>query len=295
MGGIVVRRYLVQRAADLINADKKVGLFLIASPSLGADYANWLTPLAQLFGHAQADVLKFSQTNQWLNDLDKDFINLKEAGKLKVSGKELIEDTFVVLKKLVKKQVVQPFQGAKYFGEAYKVPESDHFSIAKPRGKEAIQHRQLCQFIGDFTEDPLDVHANVLRLSVSRDRQGYGLWVTNSGTHAVRDIEIVAIPDDESWFQDTHGGLPGINGKAEEVELVSPIAGGWFMAKVRQLNPDRGLMIAGYNIEPGEYSQIDFDLFWNDHEGMQRKSQGAHDVATGGDLTLRARETAKVL
>jgi pimeloyl-ACP methyl ester carboxylesterase len=50
MGGIVVRKYIVDHAVDLIQEKKTVGLFLVASPSLGAVYADWLSPLAKLFG-----------------------------------------------------------------------------------------------------------------------------------------------------------------------------------------------------------------------------------------------------
>jgi hypothetical protein len=150
MGGIVVRKFLVERAIELIERETEIGLFLVASPSLGSDYANWLSPLARLFGHAQADVLRFVRGNYWLQDLDKEFTNLKEAGKLRIRGKELVEDKFVLLKKLLwKKQVVEPFAGAKYFGEPFKVPKSDHFSIAKPEDSNAIQHRLLCGFIKD--------------------------------------------------------------------------------------------------------------------------------------------------
>ena len=152
MGGIVVRKFLVERTADLIERDTEIGIFLLASPSLGSSYANWLSPLAQFLGHAQADALRFHQNNAWLNDLDKEFQNLKEAGKLRIKGKELVEDKFVVLKKIWRQQVVQPFSGARYFGEQFKVPQSDHFSIAKPDGSGAIQHRLLCQFIRDMLD-----------------------------------------------------------------------------------------------------------------------------------------------
>jgi hypothetical protein len=47
----------------------------------------------------------------------------------------------------VLKQVVTPFSGAAYFGDAFKVPLSDHFSIAKPSDAQALQHRMLCDFI----------------------------------------------------------------------------------------------------------------------------------------------------
>ncbi|SNX59642.1 hypothetical protein SAMN06296273_1082 [Nitrosomonas ureae] len=146
MGGIVVRRYLVSRAYDL--EEITVGLYLVASPSLGSDYANWLGPIAQMMNHSQADVLRFSQNNQWLNDLNKDFKNLIGSNRLTIYGKEIIEDKFVILKKMVfLKQVVEPFTGALYFPEPYKLPGSDHFSIAKPENKDSIQHRLLLNFI----------------------------------------------------------------------------------------------------------------------------------------------------
>ena len=147
MGGIVVRKYIVERAVELVDAEKVIGLFLLASPSLGSSFADWLSPIARLFGHEQADALRFVRNNAWLNDLDKEFINLKEAGKLKLNGKELIEDRFIILKNLLRRQVVEPFAGARYFGEPYKVPGSDHFSIAKPENSKAIQHRLLCEFV----------------------------------------------------------------------------------------------------------------------------------------------------
>lgn len=147
MGGIVVRKFLVERTTELIREKREIGLFLIASPSLGSSYANWLSPLAQFFGHSQASALRFARGNDWLMDLDKEFTNMKEAGKLRIRGKELIEDKFIALAKLWRQQVVEPFSGAKYFGEPFRVPESDHFSIAKPRDTGSIQHRLLVQFV----------------------------------------------------------------------------------------------------------------------------------------------------
>ena len=152
MGGIVVRKFILERASELIETEKDIGLFLVSSPSLGSSYADWLSPLARLFGQRQAHVLRFVRENDWLHDLDKEFNNLKEAGKLRIRGKELVEDKFVLLKKLWRRQVVEPFSGARYFGEPFKVPGSDHFSIAKPENKDALQHRLLCQFIKDTLE-----------------------------------------------------------------------------------------------------------------------------------------------
>jgi anti-sigma regulatory factor (Ser/Thr protein kinase) len=149
MGGIVVRKYVVERVTDLIARGVEIDLFLIASPSLGSTYANWLSPIAQVLGHAQVNALRFAQSNTWLNDLDKEFQNLKESGTLRVRGKELVEDKSVVLKRLWRTQIVAPFSGARYFGESLKIPNSDHFSIAKPEGAKAFQHRLLVEFILD--------------------------------------------------------------------------------------------------------------------------------------------------
>ncbi len=157
MGGIVVRKFIVQRAAlDLIDKKIEVALYLVASPSLGSRYADWLEPIAKFFGNSQADVLRFSQNNAWLSDLDRDFLNLKESKKLLINGKELVEDKFIIFKKLlIIRQVVEPISGARYFGDPFKVPNSDHFSIAKPENNEAIQHRLLCEFIKSLPEPAL--------------------------------------------------------------------------------------------------------------------------------------------
>jgi pimeloyl-ACP methyl ester carboxylesterase len=150
MGGLVARRYLVRRQLDIATAETRTifGLLLVASPSLGADWANWLTPIAQFFQHSQADALRFSKNNRWLDTLDRDFRDLKESGKLQLRGRELIEDKFIVLHKFFFfPKVVERISGARYFGEALKIAGSDHFSIAKPRDADALQHIVLCELI----------------------------------------------------------------------------------------------------------------------------------------------------
>jgi hypothetical protein len=97
--------------------------------------------------------LKFSQNNQWLNDLDKSFSNLIGSNRLKIHGKELLEDKFVTLKSFCHKQVVEPFSGTRYFGESFKIAGSDHFSIAKPENISSDQHRLLKTFIFDMAPE----------------------------------------------------------------------------------------------------------------------------------------------
>jgi hypothetical protein len=150
MGGIVVRKYLVERAVDFIEAQKRIGLFLIASPSMGSSYADLLSPLARFIGNSQADILRFIRGNEWLADLDKEFKNLLGKGRLPIQGKELIEDKFIILPKVMRRQVVEEFSGAIWFPEPYKVPGSNHISIAKPENAAAIQHRLLVAFIRSF-------------------------------------------------------------------------------------------------------------------------------------------------
>lgn len=159
MGGIVARRYLVSQVTELIQRHVQVALFLLASPSLGSDYANRLNPIAKLFGHLQVAALSFVRSNTWLGDLDQDFLNLKERGRLSIVGKELIEDRFIGASWFWRKQVVEPFSGARYFGEPYKVPGSDHFSIAKIEDEHAIQHRQLKRFVADWRRNKISAAA----------------------------------------------------------------------------------------------------------------------------------------
>jgi hypothetical protein len=157
MGGIVVRRLIVQRQSFFNELNIPVGLFLVASPSLGSEYANWLYLLALATGHTQVQALTFSQQNIWLNDLDKDFMNLKESVSrtFPLKGRELVEDNTIIYKNKLFKiksipNIVETFSGARYFGEYFKVPDSDHFSIATPKDKGAIQHVLLCRFISQW-------------------------------------------------------------------------------------------------------------------------------------------------
>lgn len=153
MGGIVARRYVVANQLTLVERKTKIAIFLVASPSLGAQYANFVAAVAPLY-NAQLDVLRFSETNQWLNTLDRDFLNLKEGGKLSISGRELVEDQFIARRNLFRfRQIVPPWSGAKYFGNPIKIAGSDHISIAKPAGPSDLQHRLLIDFVKSFSQD----------------------------------------------------------------------------------------------------------------------------------------------
>lgn len=205
MGGIVVRRYVVQRCDELVERGTELGLFLIASPSLGSSYANWLKPIAKFMGHTQGQALAFCQNNAWLNDLNNDFRNVLARRKLVIHGRELVEDKFVVLKWLhVLPQVVQPLSGAAYFGESIKVPESDHFSIAKPVNDHAIQHRMLCDFIEAISQQRSNTSnvwecAGGFRASVGASE--ISIVAGRIEEHPVGPDAVVALPCNE-YFED---------------------------------------------------------------------------------------------
>ncbi len=223
MGGIVVRKFLVKYASDL--QQKKIGLFLIASPSLGSGYANWLKPLARLLGNKQADALRYVRDNPWLSDLDKDFLDVKD-GKLSITGKELVEDKFGRLGQFVfwRKQVVEPFSGGRYFAGSYKVPNSNHSSIAKPENRDAIQHRILCDFISDTFLPPqsiksLDVHSHEslsLRVDISGEVVG--------GLNAVRHVASKVLSDKwDGSFKLQSDLIDDLRRQLEELEALSTL------------------------------------------------------------------------
>jgi pimeloyl-ACP methyl ester carboxylesterase len=147
MGGIVARRFLITRELDLVDTGKRIGLFLVASPSLGSNYANLATALVPFY-NVQVDAMKFSQTNTWLNALDTDFVNLRENKRVHLFGRELVEDNFIIAKKWLRRsQVVPPWSGARFFGEPLRIAHSDHLTIAKPETPRALQHRVLVEFV----------------------------------------------------------------------------------------------------------------------------------------------------
>ncbi len=166
MGGIVARKYIVKNAAKLERESKRIGLFLIASPAIGSIYANWISPFAKLFNNAQARILRSADDNKWLRELDRDFINIKDEGHIEVEGKELIEDVCITVPRfLVMKQIVNPISAARYFKNAVKIPNSDHFSIAKVENKDDTKHRLLLSFLDKYIEGVVSTQEALIKNS----------------------------------------------------------------------------------------------------------------------------------
>jgi pimeloyl-ACP methyl ester carboxylesterase len=189
MGGIVARRFLVRQQLDAAaTSTTSFGLLLVASPSLGSDWGSWLTPIAQFFDHSQADALRFSSNNRWLDELDRDFRDLKESNRLMMHGRELIEDKFIVLRRLgLFPRVVSRLSGARYLGEALTIAGSDHFSIAKPENRDALQHVVLLELIstvvpgrlpGTTSKSPPPQRRTELPSGVYFDPETQLMWAT---------------------------------------------------------------------------------------------------------------------
>lgn len=160
MGGIVVRRYLVANQAALSKAKVEIGLFLVASPSLGSADANLMALLSRALRqpHVQLAALRLSQENTSLDELHKDFRTLLASTQLCIVGRELLEDKAISIKRALglRRQVVEPFAAAAYFSEPgcepLKIAGSDHNTIVKPLRRKAEQHLALTRFVREFPE-----------------------------------------------------------------------------------------------------------------------------------------------
>ena len=151
MGGIVARRLLVQRQTEIAARGTVIGLVLVASPSAGSRWANFFYPIINLFKHAQAQILKAGEDNQWLTTLGTDFRNLIAKPKPVIRGLELIEDRIPYLWFLPwLRPIVSRDEGDRYFANSRRIARSNHSSIAKPADAQAPQHLLLTEFANEL-------------------------------------------------------------------------------------------------------------------------------------------------
>lgn len=148
MGGIVVRKLLVKRQVELKRLGMGlVGLFLLASPTMGSRWATWLLPVSFFMRHVQAMALSSRENNLWLHELRDEFINLRDTGDIRVHGKELIEADPIVVKISWLPPIVRSVEGGVLFGNKLKIANTNHFTIAKPVHERADQHIALRNFV----------------------------------------------------------------------------------------------------------------------------------------------------
>jgi hypothetical protein len=155
-GGIVAR-YMIEDKRERFR-DKQIGLVLVASPSNGSRIATSIDALLWYFNHGVGKQLKWG--NESLEDLDdkfRDLVNDKYIPNL--SGIEFYENHFITQTILPKwarlilprigLRIVPKESAGRYFGRARQIPDSDHFSICKPKDKTATVHEYLFYFSKD--------------------------------------------------------------------------------------------------------------------------------------------------
>ena len=150
MGGLVVRDLLI-RVPELFKG-KEVGLALIASPSTGSVWADRLGLIVDLANNRMAKQLQ--PDNEWTNHQADNFDTFVhksyEARGFSIKGIDLFENRFIagnypIIKFLIPTRmvVVSKRDTKTFFGEGWIVPDTDHFSIAKPNGLGHASHRYL--------------------------------------------------------------------------------------------------------------------------------------------------------
>ena len=145
LGGVVIR-YMLESKVDAFK-DKSIGIALMATPSLGSDYANSMGGVSKYFRNGLADQLK--SMSDALVDLDARFKDLIQSKRIAgLVGVEAIEHQAIFhmpwcswLKTIVSKE-----SAARYFGYAQTLPRTNHFTVVKPDSLNHPSH----QFLVDF-------------------------------------------------------------------------------------------------------------------------------------------------
>jgi tetratricopeptide (TPR) repeat protein len=185
-GGIMAR-YLLVHHGELFQS-KKVGLLLLASPSLGSKLADILDPPARFYKQKMAQQLQWQ--SEFLRQLDDDFrALLHEKKSLNIVGREVVETQFVVHHKLIPSStlVVEELSGSRYFGPARAIGGADHFSIVKPDTFAHPSHQVLVGFyhehfgdgIGRPKRSEAELNAAILDLTAKLDlnpKDAYSYW-----------------------------------------------------------------------------------------------------------------------
>jgi hypothetical protein len=150
-GGIIIRHILVNHYEKF--SQKKVGLILIASPSYGSRWADWLKGLTSLYGHAIGEQL---QEGSWsLSELDAQFKTLIAEKRIPfLVGIEAYENHFIVHQKWLpnKSVVVTKESASRYFGVAVLLRKTDHFSSVKPNDYDHPAYELLLDFCQKHAE-----------------------------------------------------------------------------------------------------------------------------------------------
>jgi pimeloyl-ACP methyl ester carboxylesterase len=155
LGGIVTR-YMLERWREKFQK-KKIGLLLMASPSIGSQYANSFENLIQLMQHEAGRQLEWKSPE--LADLDRRFRDLLQNRLIPdLWGCEACEHRCLLYHRYLGfvlnhfSPVVTADSAARYFGDARILPDTTHSSCVKPGSTDHCSHRLLREFHGEVTQ-----------------------------------------------------------------------------------------------------------------------------------------------
>ncbi|RMQ96170.1 hypothetical protein ALP94_05647 [Pseudomonas savastanoi pv. glycinea] len=148
LGGIVVR-YMLECFREHFRSHK-IGLVLMASPSVGSDYADRFTKIAEYYNNRTARQLRMN--SELLADLDerfKDFIDSREHNSF--FGVEATEHIgFLHLRWLPGFQpIVLKNSSSRYFAKSRTIAGTNHSTIVKPSDPDHGSHRFLVDFLNN--------------------------------------------------------------------------------------------------------------------------------------------------
>lgn len=153
LGGIIVR-YMLECFREHFKSHK-IGLVLMASPSIGSDYADKLSKLAKFYKNRSANQLKMN--SELLSDLDdrfKDFLDNRDHNSF--VGIEGVEHVGLMHFKWLPVKMLPGFEpivlknsSARYFAGSRTVPGTNHSSIVKPADIDHASHRLLLDFLNN--------------------------------------------------------------------------------------------------------------------------------------------------
>ncbi|CAM5783915.1 esterase/lipase family protein [Rhizobacter fulvus] len=155
-GGVLLRYMLTQRQGEAKLRRKRIGLFLVASPSEGSDALWRLNPVASVVPSNKM-LSQLKPGSDFLNELLQTFQNL--VGKEEISrgwklyGREFAETNPIACAFVNKLtcmwtdlMVVSRTSAMRYFPDGLTIPDKDHLSIAKPDGQTDPIHVELRSF-----------------------------------------------------------------------------------------------------------------------------------------------------
>src|SRR5262249_58967564 len=154
-------------------------------------------------------------------------------------------------------QIVEPYSAARYFGEPYKVPHSNHNTIAKPEDDEAIQHKLLVLFIRKMMYEPKDNWPAGPIAPEGREEATKALLALNERLSAgkIEDKSALAafslaIIETRRYLADQRRGVPRDGATEGRLSLLWNQAGG----AIRQLGPGLGdvCWVKRYRLVDGE-------------------------------------------